>query len=89
MFPQWRECTQTEEVTANMNAGETLYPESPYYAMATTIPNFTDPHHTAIAEAAYFRAEHRGFAPEHELEDGLAAETEIKERLNRESRNSS
>lgn len=30
-----------------------------------------------IAEAAYFRAQRRGFAPGHELEDWLAAETEI------------
>lgn len=30
-----------------------------------------------IAEAAYFRAEKRGFAPGHELEDWLAAEAEI------------
>jgi len=31
----------------------------------------------AIAEAAYYRAEHRGFAPGHELEDWLAAQEEI------------
>lgn len=30
-----------------------------------------------IAEAAYFRAEHRGFETGHELEDWLAAEAEI------------
>lgn len=30
-----------------------------------------------VAEAAYFRAEHRGFAPGHELEDWLAAEVEV------------
>ena len=30
-----------------------------------------------IAEAAYYRAERRGFAPGHELEDWLAAEGEI------------
>ncbi|MCC7259244.1 MAG: DUF2934 domain-containing protein [Gammaproteobacteria bacterium] len=30
-----------------------------------------------IAEAAYFRAERRGFAPGQELEDWLAAEIEI------------
>lgn len=28
-----------------------------------------------ISEAAYFLAEHRGFAPGHELDDWLAAET--------------
>lgn len=30
-----------------------------------------------IAEAAYFHAEQRGFAPGHELDDWLAAEAEI------------
>lgn len=30
-----------------------------------------------IAQAAYFRAEHRGFEPGHELEDWLAAEIEV------------
>ena len=30
-----------------------------------------------IAKAAYFRAQQRGFAPGHELEDWLAAEQEV------------
>jgi len=58
----------------------------PYYAMPLPASHFSDPHHTAIAEAAYFRAERRGFAPGHELEDWLAAETEINERLVSEGR---
>ena len=33
--------------------------------------------HALIAEAAYLRAERRGFAPGHEEDDWLAAETEI------------
>jgi hypothetical protein len=33
--------------------------------------------HALIAEAAYLRAERRGFSPGHEEEDWLAAETEI------------
>jgi hypothetical protein len=33
--------------------------------------------HDMIATAAYFRAHQRGFEPGHELEDWLAAETEI------------
>lgn len=32
---------------------------------------------TMIAEAAYFRAERRGFAPGHELDDWLQAEAEL------------
>lgn len=33
--------------------------------------------HDLIATTAYFRAQHRGFEPGHELEDWLAAETEV------------
>lgn len=33
-----------------------------------------------IAEAAYYRAQARGFAPGHELDDWVAAETEIRRR---------
>jgi Protein of unknown function (DUF2934) len=33
--------------------------------------------HAMIAEAAYFRALERGFAPGHELEDWIAAEAQI------------
>lgn len=34
-----------------------------------------------IAEAAYFRAEKRGFAPGHETEDWVAAEAEVDAKL--------
>ncbi|HUQ74403.1 MAG TPA: DUF2934 domain-containing protein [Burkholderiales bacterium] len=34
-----------------------------------------------IAEAAYYRAEQRGFGPGYETEDWLAAEAEISSRL--------
>jgi hypothetical protein len=34
-----------------------------------------------IAEAAFFLAERRGFAPGHEVEDWLAAESEVDARL--------
>jgi hypothetical protein len=40
-----------------------------------------DSRHERIAHAAYRRAEARGFEPGHELEDWLAAEREIDERL--------
>ena len=33
--------------------------------------------HELIAQAAYFRAKHRGFEPGHELEDWTAAEAEL------------
>jgi hypothetical protein len=34
-----------------------------------------------IAEAAYFAAQRRGFAPGHELEDWIAAEKEVERRV--------
>jgi Protein of unknown function (DUF2934) len=34
-----------------------------------------------IAEAAYYRAKRRGFAPGHEEEDWVQAEAEVKERI--------
>ncbi len=37
--------------------------------------------HCMIATAAYYRAAHRGFAPGHELEDWLEAETEVERQL--------
>ena len=40
---------------------------------------FFDPERRAdlIAEAAFFRAEKRGFSPGHEMDDWLAAESEV------------
>jgi hypothetical protein len=40
---------------------------------------FVDPERRAalIAQAAYFRAQKRGFAPGHEMHDWLAAEAEV------------
>lgn len=37
--------------------------------------------HELIAQAAYFRAQHRGFEPGHEQEDWRAAESEIEAAL--------
>ncbi|HUQ24983.1 MAG TPA: DUF2934 domain-containing protein [Burkholderiales bacterium] len=34
-----------------------------------------------IAEAAYYRAQQRGFEPGHELEDWIAAEREVRRRM--------
>jgi hypothetical protein len=41
--------------------------------------------HRRIAEAAYLRAERRGFAGDQRLEDWLAAETEVRESLQSEA----
>jgi hypothetical protein len=41
------------------------------------IPSFSDSRAARIAEAAYWRAERRGFEPGHELQDWLEAEREV------------
>jgi hypothetical protein len=41
------------------------------------IPSFSESREARIAEAAYWRAERRGFLPGHELDDWLDAEKEI------------
>ena len=50
---------------------------------ATTFGQFVGPEQRAalIAEAAFFRAEKRGFATGHEVEDWLAAESEVDAKL--------
>lgn len=40
--------------------------------------NIHDARYSRIAERAYYKAEARGFEPGHELEDWLAAETEVR-----------
>jgi Protein of unknown function (DUF2934) len=49
-------------------------------------PRYHEDRHASIAEAAYFRSQHRGFAPGHEIEDWLAAEEEVDQRLLGEGR---
>ncbi len=48
-----------------------------------TLTRFVGPEQRAalIAEAAFFRAEKRGFSPGHETEDWLAAESEVDAKL--------
>ena len=52
----------------------------PILAQSSGLPCPHIPHderEALIAEAAYFRAEKRGFTPGHEVEDWLAAERKI------------
>lgn len=49
-------------------------------------PRVTEKRGDLIAKAAYFRAERRGFAPGHALDDWLAAEDEVDQRLAGEGR---
>lgn len=48
------------------------------------IPSFSDSREARIAEAAYWRAERRGFAPGHELDDWLHAEREVDAQKNQD-----
>lgn len=50
------------------------------------VPCYHEDRHASIAEAAYFRSQHRGFTPGYELEDWLAAEEEVDQRLIGEGR---
>jgi hypothetical protein len=45
------------------------------------IPSFSESREARIAEAAYWRAERRGFTAGQELDDWLAAEREIDEEI--------
>jgi hypothetical protein len=44
-------------------------------------PRVSGDRQACIAKAAYLRAERRGFAPGHELDDWLVAENEVDQRL--------
>ena len=48
-------------------------------SIVTRSPAFTEPERRQfmIAEAAYYCSEHRGFDPDHELDDWLAAESQV------------
>jgi hypothetical protein len=50
------------------------------------VPRLFEDRRALIARAAYLKAERRGFAPGHELEDWLAAENEVDQRLAGEGR---
>jgi Protein of unknown function (DUF2934) len=55
-------------------------------ASDTTAPGAHLDRYASIAQAAYFRSQHRGFKPGHEVEDWLAAEAEVDQRLRGEGR---
>lgn len=58
-------------------------PQTPAKPVAAPTVSFIEPEkrHALICEAAYFRAERRGFCPGQELDDWLAAEGEIERTL--------
>jgi len=55
------------------------------YLALCVAPHLPENRHACIAEGAYRKAEQRGFAPGHELEDWLAAENDVDQRLAGES----
>jgi hypothetical protein len=59
------------------------------HAAPTEVPRPPADRYASIALAAYFRSQHRGFKPGHEMEDWLAAEAEVDQRLRGEGRTSS
>lgn len=61
----------------DMDAGSTIKDTS---LQRREIPSYSDSREARIAEAAYWRAEQRGFAPGGELEDWLEAEREVDSR---------
>jgi hypothetical protein len=74
-----REKIPTTEIAKKRAPRKTLVRKPPEPAPASF---FGPEQRTAlIAEAAYFRAEKRGFAPGCETEDWLAAEAEVDSRL--------
>ena len=58
------------------------------HAAPTEAPPPPTDRYASIALAAYFRSQHRGFKPGHEMEDWLAAEAEVDQRLRGEGRTS-
>jgi DUF2934 family protein len=78
VFPLFTE-TRMDNVETGKTCAE-LAPESGLWERCIA-PRITENREACIAEAAYFTAQLRGFASGHELDDWLAAENEVDERL--------
>jgi hypothetical protein len=61
-----------------LKAVDDISEESTQDSPPHSVPFPEDTINQKIAEAAYFRAERRGFAPGYEIEDWLEAEKEIR-----------
>jgi hypothetical protein len=64
-----------------LTAGSTTKKKSKKEIVAPSLLHSSESRQALIAEAAYLRAERRGFAAGHELEDWLAGEAEVDQRL--------
>jgi len=59
---------------------QTPAPNQPATCAGSEAPPSTDDFQAQVAEAAYFLAQQRGFAPGFEMEDWLAAEAQVRTR---------
>ena len=71
---------KTEKPGGDLEAGAVIKDSS---LERREIPSYSDTREARIAEAAYWRAERRGFAPGGEMEDWLQAERELDEQHQR------
>ncbi len=67
------------QTITSAQASDQLSPAELAAANARVAKTLVEPElrQTMISEAAYFRAQHRGFQPGHELDDWLVAEAEV------------
>lgn len=71
------ESPQPAEKAAPRRRAEPVKPTTPDSGASTAITVSEDARRAMIAQAAYLRAERRGFAPGGEIEDWMAAEAEV------------
>ena len=81
--------SKTERLTASKSSKKNPIPvmgiessenslsESMSEPSGESLNEYSDEHFYRTAERAYYRAEARGFEPGHEMEDWLAAESEV------------
>jgi len=71
--------TDPRRAHRSRGAKRPLAAQPPLNSIVTRSSAYIEPEarNAMIAEAAYFRSAHRGFEPGHEVDDWLAAESEI------------
>jgi hypothetical protein len=77
--------SSTNESPTNASSSSVSDPTLSQSATAKALHKPVD-RYASIAQAAYFRSQHRGFKPGHEMEDWLAAEAEVDQRLRGQGR---
>lgn len=71
--------TAADRAVKSRTARRTRNKQPPDISVVTRSSAYIEPHvrEALISDAAYFRSAHRGFEPGHEVDDWLAAESEI------------